>query len=106
MNMQPWLTRADRIRTNDGYTYVHFAQDLVQQLSWTGAVDVATALRGHVYGSPGRSELHTDVRPLYDQLGWEQSALVAAWFRDARDRPRKRKPGWPGPSIHSEGVSA
>ncbi|MFF1743529.1 hypothetical protein [Streptomyces mirabilis] len=99
MNMQPWNERADRIRKNDGYTYADFARDLVQQLSWTGAVDVATALRGHVYGSPGRSELHADVRPLYDRLGWEQAALIAAWFRNLSNKPHRRQAGWPTSTL-------
>lgn len=99
MNMQPWIERADRIRKNDGYTYAHFARDLAQQLSWTAAVDIATALRGHVYGSPGRSELHTDVRPLYDRLGWEQAALIAAWFRNLSNKPHRRQAGWPASTL-------
>lgn len=90
MDIKPWLALADRVREGDGYTYANLAQDLVRQLTWHGAVDVATALRGHVYGQPGRSELHEAVKPLYARLGWEQSALVAAWFRNLGNRPQAR----------------
>lgn len=98
-DIQRWVSRADRIRDGDGYTYESLALDLVDQLGWTRAVDVATGLRAHVYGWPGRSELHTAVRPIYQALGWEQSALVCAWFRDARNWPgtKKRPRGWPVP---------
>jgi hypothetical protein len=99
IDVKPWLARADRVRKGDGYTYASLARDLVDGLGWTAAVDLATALRGHVYGWPGSSDLHKDVKPLYDRLGWEQSALIACWFRDARNRPgnqpKKRPGGWP-----------
>lgn len=93
--MDRWVSRAERIRDGDGYTYANLARDLVDGLGWTAALDVATALRGHVYGWPGEHSLHQDVRPLYDRLGWQQSALVACWFRDARNRPGRRPGGWP-----------
>lgn len=102
MNMQPLIQLAERVRDDGSYTYEHFARDLVQRLSWTGAVDVATALRSHVYGSPGRSELQTDVRPIYDRLGWDQAALLASWFRDSRNWPQKRSRGWPIATDSSE----
>lgn len=102
MDMKHWLKQADRISAADDYTYKSLAADLAQGLGWTDALDVATALRGHVYGWPGTHALHQAVKPLYDRLGWEQSALLAAWFRDARNRPgsrhRRRAGGWPGPA--------
>lgn len=103
MNIQSLIPLAERVLNDAAYTYEHFALDLIQQLAWTGAVDVATALRSHVYGSSGRSELHAGARALYDRLGWQQSALVACWFRDCRNwpntskPPRKRPSGRPGP---------
>ncbi|KUL26610.1 hypothetical protein ADL12_32140 [Streptomyces regalis] len=95
MDIKPWLERADRVRTAGAYGYADFARDLVRQLTWHGALDVATALRSYVYGQPGSSDLHKAVEPLYRRLGWEQSALVACWFRDARNRPGRRPGGWP-----------
>lgn len=97
MSVERWFSRAERIRDSDGYTYTDFARNLVDALGWTAAADIATALRGHVYGWTGGHALHAAVRPLYDRLGWEQSALVCAWFRNLNNRPRKRAPGWPGP---------
>lgn len=98
MDAKYWINKAERVRDDDAYTYTSLARDMVTQLGWTKAVDLACALRGHVYGTPGSSDLHADARPIYDRLGWEQSALVAAWFRDARNRPgmpKRRQPGWP-----------
>lgn len=99
MNLKDWLTLADRVRAEGAYDYADLARDLAGQLTWRGALDVATALRSFVYGQPGGSELHKAVEPLYRRLGWQQSALVACWFRDARNRPDarpKRRPGgWP-----------
>lgn len=86
-----WLRQAQRIDAEDEYTYADLARDLVDTLGWTGALDVATALRGHVYGWPGDHALHAAVKPLFDRLGWEQSALLACWFRDARNRPKDRR---------------
>lgn len=100
IDLKPWVSRAERIR-DGGYTYADLARDMVSRLGWTAAVDVACALRGHVYGCPGRSDLHIAVKPLYDRLGWEQAALIACWFRDARNWPSASKPslrrsgGWP-----------
>lgn len=86
-----WLRQAERIGGDDEYTYASLARDLVDTLGWTAAADIACAVRGHVYGSPGDHALHTAVKPLYDGLGWEQSALLASWFRDARNRPKDRR---------------
>ncbi|MFI2202654.1 hypothetical protein ACH47Z_18115 [Streptomyces sp. NPDC020192] len=95
MDITPWLMLADRVRADGRYSYADFARDLVGQLTWTGAVDVATALRSFVYGQPGGSELHKAVEPLYRRLGWQQSALVVCWFRDCRNWPQRRRGGWP-----------
>lgn len=91
IDVKHWLRQAQRIDADDEYTYVDFARDLVDCLGWTTALNVATALRGYVYGWSGGSELHTAVRPIYEALGWEQSALVACWFRDARNRSTDRR---------------
>ncbi|SBT91380.1 hypothetical protein GA0115233_103012 [Streptomyces sp. DI166] len=90
-----WLKQAARIHQDAEYTYSHLARDLADRLGWTAALNVATALRSHVYGWPSSNELHTAVKPLYDRLGWEQSALLCCWFRDARNRPGRRPGGWP-----------
>jgi hypothetical protein len=95
MDMKHWLKLADRVRAEGAYSYADFARDLAGQLTWPGALDVATALRSFVYGQPGGSDLHKAVEPLYRRLGWEQSALVASWFRDANNRPGRRRPDWP-----------
>jgi hypothetical protein len=95
VDINPWLTLADRVRSEGAYSYSDFARDLTRQLTWTGATDVATALRGHVYGWTGGHPLHKDIKPLYDRLGWEQSALLAAWFRNHNNKPQKRPGGWP-----------
>ncbi|MER7574906.1 hypothetical protein [Streptomyces sp. NPDC126514] len=86
-----WTSRADRIRDGDGYTYEDLARDMVDGLGWTAALDIATALRGHVYGWSGGHCLHQDVKPLYDRLGWEQAALLTAWFRDSRNPSTDRR---------------
>lgn len=92
MDTKRWLTLADRVRADgDDYSHADLAQDLAQQLTWLGALDVATALRSFVYGQPGGSDLHKAVEPLYRRLGWQQSALVACWFRDANNRPTVRR---------------
>lgn len=90
-----WAARAASVREGDGQTYESLARDLVARLGWTAALDVATALRSYVYSQPGSSDLHKAVEPLYRRLGWEQAALVACWFRDARNRPGRRPGGWP-----------
>lgn len=99
MDTKHWLSLADRVRAEGAYGYADFARDLARQLTWPGALDVATALRSFVYGQPGGTDLHTAVRPLYERLGWEQAALLAAWFRDARNFPARKAPqrrgGWP-----------
>lgn len=82
-----WLRQAQRIDAEDEYTYADLARELVADLGWSGALNVATALRSHVYSQPGGSELHVAVRPIYEALGWEQAALLAAWFRNADNRP-------------------
>lgn len=104
MDVKHWAGQADRVRKGDGYTYESLARDLVDGLGWTAAVDLAAALRGHVYGWPGDHPHHQDIKPLYDRLGWEQAALLACWFRNARNRPGirpqkrpsgRRPGGWP-----------
>jgi len=91
MDVERWLRQADRVRTGDEYTYADLARDLVHELGWPAALDVATALRAHVYGQPDGHPLHQDVKALYDRLGWEQAALVACWFRDVNNRPTDRR---------------
>jgi hypothetical protein len=88
IDIASWVSRAERIRDGDGYTYSDLARDLVDVLGWTAAVQVAAALRGHVYGWPGEHPLHATVQPIYARLGWEQTALLACWFRDSRNFPQ------------------
>lgn len=91
IDIKGWVLQAERIHEDDEYIYADFAADLVRELGWTAALDVATALRSYVYGQPGSSDLHKTVEPLYRRLGWQQSALVACWFRDASNRPTDRR---------------
>ena len=91
IDVKGWVLQAERIHEDGEYVYADFALDLVDQLGWTRALDVATALRSYVYGQPGSSDLHKDVEPLYRRLGWQQSALVACWFRDANNHPTDRR---------------
>ncbi|MDX3279095.1 hypothetical protein [Streptomyces scabiei] len=91
IDIRSWVLQAERIQEDDEYAYADFAADLADQLGWTRALDVATALRSYVYGQPGGSELHQAVEPLYRRLGWEQAALLTAWFRDANNRPTDRR---------------
>lgn len=101
MDIKPWLERADHVRAEGDYSHAELARDLARQLTWHGALDVATALRSFVYGQPGGSDLHKAVEPLYRRLGWEQAALLTAWFRDSRNWPgpkrtgRRLPGGWP-----------
>lgn len=87
MDINHWVGQAGRIRREADYTYADLARNLVDALGWTAAVDVAAAIRSHVYSWPGEHGLHATVRPLYDRLGWEQAALLTSWFRNARNRP-------------------
>lgn len=93
VDLKPWISRAERLRDSDGYTYADLARDLVDTLGWTATVDVAAALRAHVYSWPGDHALHSEVRPLFQVLGWEQAALLASWFRDARNWPEPKRTG-------------
>ncbi|MFE2684043.1 hypothetical protein [Streptomyces mirabilis] len=99
IDIRSWVLQAERIQEGDGYTYAGLARALVDALGWAAAADMACAVRGHVYGWHGGHALHRDVKPLYDALGWQQSALITSWFRDARNRPnnqpKKRAAGWP-----------
>jgi hypothetical protein len=108
IDVKSWALQAERIHEDDEYDYADFAADLVDQLGRTRALDVATALRSYVYGQPGSSDLHKAIEPLYRRLGWQQSALVACWFRDARNRPGarpqerpsgRRPGGWPASAL-------
>lgn len=77
------------------------AAHLVEQHGWDRAVQIATAVRGYVYSQPNPGPHRDDAESIYNRLGWEQSALLAAWFRDSRNWPkkqtRKRPGGWPDP---------
>ncbi|WP_328449902.1 hypothetical protein OG780_19425 [Streptomyces sp. NBC_00386] len=63
---------------------------------------IATAVRGFVYDRPDPGPYRDDAQQIYNRLGWEQAALLAAWFRDSRNWPqsraKKRAAGWPGPT--------
>ncbi|MFF7754372.1 hypothetical protein ACFZCP_35235 [Streptomyces sp. NPDC007971] len=66
------------------------AAALIKQHGWDRAIFVATAVRGYVYGQPNPGPHRDEAEKLYGQLGWEQSALLAAWFRDSRNWPKGR----------------
>ncbi|WP_432020517.1 hypothetical protein [Streptomyces sp. 1222.5] len=70
--------------------YLALVDALIQELGWDRAVLVATAVRGYVYGRPDPGPYRDDAEKLYGQLGWEQSALLASWFRDSRNWPKGR----------------
>jgi hypothetical protein len=77
---------------------------LIEQHGWQRAVLIATAVRGYVYDQPAPGPYREDAQQIYDRLGWEQAALLAAWFRDSRNwpakpAPKKRASGWPGPTT-------
>lgn len=62
---------------------------LIEQHGWDRAVFVATAVRGFVYGRPDPGPYRDEAETLYGRLGWEQSALLASWFRDSRNWPAR-----------------
>lgn len=64
---------------------------LVEQHGWDRAIQIATALRGYVYNRPDPGPHRQDAEALYNRLGWEQSALLASWFRDSRNWPTDRR---------------
>ncbi|MFD9651731.1 hypothetical protein [Streptomyces mirabilis] len=66
---------------------------LIEQHGWDRAVQIATAVRGHVYSQPNAGPYRDDAEGIYNRLGWEQAALLAAWFRDSRNWPKKRPSG-------------
>ncbi|MEU0069546.1 hypothetical protein ABZ027_08375 [Streptomyces sp. NPDC006332] len=63
------------------------AAALVEEHGWTRATLIATAVRGHVYDRPDPGPYRDEAETLYRRLGWEQAALLAAWFRDSRNWP-------------------
>ncbi|MEH0587401.1 hypothetical protein QA942_26275 [Streptomyces sp. B21-106] len=84
--------------------YRTLAAALVGEHGWDRATLIATAVRGYVYGRPDPGPHREDAEALYRQLGWEQSALLTAWFRDSRNWPNnqpkprtsgRRPGGWP-----------
>lgn len=70
--------------------YRALAAVLIDEHGWDRAVLVATAVRGYVYGRPDPGPYREDAEKLYGQLGWEQAALLASWFRDSRNWPKGR----------------
>lgn len=81
--------------------YRSLAVALVEERGWDRATQIATAVRGFVYDHPDPGPYRDDAQQIYSRLGWEQAALLAAWFRDSRNwpnsQPKKRAAGWPGP---------
>ena len=80
-DIEPWLTEAARIREEaGGYTFESLAVAMVLKVGWGPAAQIADALKRHVRGwwiEPGPA---STVAPLFDLLGWEQAALLHAWF--------------------------
>ncbi|MEW2272183.1 hypothetical protein [Streptomyces griseofuscus] len=70
--------------------YQALAAVLIEEHGWGRAVLIATAVRGYVYGQPNPGPHRDEAEKLYARLGWEQAALLAAWFRDARNWPKGR----------------
>lgn len=68
--------------------YRTVAAALVEDRGWDRAVQLATAVRGYVYGSPNPGPYRDEAETIYKRLGWEQAALLAAWFRDFRNHPQ------------------
>lgn len=63
---------------------------LVEHHGWDRATFIATAVRGYVYSQPNPGPYRDDAESIYNRLGWEQAALLAAWFRDSRNWPQER----------------
>lgn len=66
------------------------ATALIEQHGWARAALIATAVRGYVYDRPDPGPYRDDAQQIYDRLGWEQAALLASWFRDSRNWPKRR----------------
>ncbi|MEU9264585.1 hypothetical protein AB0E04_03900 [Streptomyces sp. NPDC048251] len=90
--------------TQNADLYRTLAAALVDEYGWDRANLIATALRGFVYGRPDPGPYRETAEPLYRRLGWEQAALLTAWFRDSRNWPNnqpnpraggRRPGGWP-----------
>lgn len=67
--------------------YESVAEALIDEQGWQHATFVATAVRGYVYGSPNPGPYRDEAEAIYNRLGWEQSALLASWFRNSRNWP-------------------
>lgn len=94
--------------TQEPDLYQTLADTLIEERGWDHAVFLVTAVRGYVYGSPNPGPYRDEAEAIYKRLGWEQSALLASWFRDARNRPDtrpKKRPsgrrpgGWPAAAL-------
>lgn len=88
-----WLPQVEQIREEaGGYTFECLAVAMILELGWCAAAKTAEALEPYIRGWGYKEEgLQADVAPLYNLLGWEQSALLHAWFdnldnyREVRD---------------------
>lgn len=69
----------------------YLADMLIEEHGWGRAVLVATAVRGYVYGRPDPGPYRDQAEKIYGQLGWQQSALLASWFRDSRNWPKGQR---------------
>ncbi|MFI2367274.1 hypothetical protein [Streptomyces sp. NPDC018833] len=84
-DITPWLAEAARIRDEaGGYTFESLAVAMILKLGWFQAAGIAGALEPHVrgWGWGLQSEQGRAVAPLFEILGWEQSALLLAWFNN------------------------
>ncbi|MGV9242638.1 hypothetical protein [Streptomyces sp. NPDC003710] len=76
-----WLTEATKIREQDGgYTFESLAVAMVLKLGWPAAAKIADHLESYVRGWYVEEGPRAEAAPLYELLGWEQSALLHAWF--------------------------
>ncbi|MGA5371411.1 hypothetical protein ACPCSD_10065 [Streptomyces griseoincarnatus] len=72
--------------------YQALAAGLVDKYGWDRATFIATAVRGYVYGQPNPGPYRNEAEAIYKRLGWEQAALLAAWFRNLNNRPDNVRP--------------
>jgi hypothetical protein len=77
-----WLTEAVRIREEaGGYTFESLAVAMILKLGWPAAAKTADSLKPFVRGwYVTDDDRRVAVGPLFELLGWEQSALLHAWF--------------------------
>lgn len=75
-----WLGEFKRLRDEDGgYAYEGLAIAMVLAMGWTRAAAVAKDV-GRL-GEDWPHGIDPAAQALYDEMGWHQAVLFAAWFR-------------------------